>query len=74
MIFEEIWDINPVFEEERHKKMAPENIWLSFSLPSLEMIDSCSLATMELAPFETSSAAASHHLYSFADNFNANGN
>ncbi|XP_022844172.1 AP2-like ethylene-responsive transcription factor AIL6 [Olea europaea var. sylvestris] len=53
--------------------MAPENIWLSFSLPSLEMIDSCSLATMELAPFETSSAAASHHLYSFADNFNANG-
>ncbi|CAA3025479.1 AP2-like ethylene-responsive transcription factor AIL6 [Olea europaea subsp. europaea] len=57
--------------------MAPENNWLSFSLSSMEMLDSSSQAplqsTMELAPFEASSASGSHHLYSFADNFDANG-
>ncbi|KAL2498950.1 AP2-like ethylene-responsive transcription factor AIL6 [Abeliophyllum distichum] len=59
--------------------MAPENNWLSFSLSSMEMLNSSSQAplesTMELAPFENSSAVAagSHHLYSFADNFYANG-
>lgn len=58
--------------------MAPENNWLSFSLSSMEMLNSSSQAplqsTMELAPFEASSASGSHHLYSFADNFDANGN
>ncbi|CAI9758191.1 unnamed protein product [Fraxinus pennsylvanica] len=53
--------------------MAPGNNWLSFSLSSLEMLNSCSQDSMELAPFETSSVAGSHHLYSFADNFYTNG-
>ncbi|CAI9753214.1 unnamed protein product [Fraxinus pennsylvanica] len=56
--------------------MAPENNWLSFSLSSMEMLNSSSQAplqsTMELAPFEASSASGSHHPYSFADNFYSN--
>ncbi|CAI9767039.1 unnamed protein product [Fraxinus pennsylvanica] len=44
--------------------MAPENNWLSFSLSSMEMLQS----TMN-----ASSSVDSHNYYSFADNFYANG-
>ncbi|KAI3462139.1 hypothetical protein Pfo_018802 [Paulownia fortunei] len=48
--------------------MAPDNNWLSFSLSSMEMLNPSSQPAML-----QSSSADSHHFYSFADNFYANG-
>ncbi|KAL0461445.1 UNVERIFIED_CONTAM: AP2-like ethylene-responsive transcription factor AIL6 [Sesamum latifolium] len=50
--------------------MAPDNNWLSFSLSSMEMLNPSS---QPAAAMLHSSSADSHHFYSFADNFYANG-
>ncbi|KAL7143886.1 hypothetical protein ABFS83_08G221600 [Erythranthe nasuta] len=46
--------------------MAPENNWLSFSLSSMEMLNSSPSSSSQ-----TQEQAAAHHYYSFADNFYA---
>ncbi|KAL0396486.1 UNVERIFIED_CONTAM: AP2-like ethylene-responsive transcription factor AIL6 [Sesamum calycinum] len=50
--------------------MAPDNNWLSFSLSSMEMLNPSS---QPAAAMLHSTSADSHHFYSFADNFYANG-
>ncbi|KAK4430511.1 AP2-like ethylene-responsive transcription factor AIL6 [Sesamum alatum] len=52
--------------------MAPDNNWLSFSLSSMEMLNPSSQPAAAAAVLQSSSAD-SHHFYSFADNFYANG-